>query len=259
MAIISWYTLIGLIAQLAFAARMLVQWIMSERARAVVNPALFWWLSLLGSLTMSFYGYLREDLAILLGQLVSFYVYVYNLKLKGQLQKLGLLGALAIIAAPLIMLLLELRDGAAFAAIFLNDEAIPYGWLAFGMAGQFLFTFRFIYQLVVSHRQQQSLLPPSFWYISLLAALMVQVYGIYRLDIVLILGQVGGLITYVRNIMLHRQSLKTKAATAAPAVTLTTNTDSTRTSATAPQALAEEPAETQLSQMESDKPEGRQL
>ena len=74
MAIISWYTLIGLLAQLAFMARMLVQWIMSERARKVVNPALFWWLSLFGALTMSFYGFLRQDLAILLGQLVSFYL-----------------------------------------------------------------------------------------------------------------------------------------------------------------------------------------
>ena len=85
MAIISWYTLIGLLAQLAFMARMLVQWIMSERAHKVVNPALFWWLSLFGALTMSFYGFLRQDLAILLGQLVSFYVYIYNLKLKGEL------------------------------------------------------------------------------------------------------------------------------------------------------------------------------
>ena len=105
----------------------------------------------------------------------------------------------------------------AFAAIFLNQEAIPYYWLAFGMIGQFLFTFRFIYQLVVSHRSQQSVLPPKFWYISLLAALMVQIYGIYRLDIVLILGQVGGIVTYVRNIMLARRSAHEEQAAAVEA------------------------------------------
>ena len=80
--------------------------------------------------------------------------------------------------------------------------------MALGLIGQFLFSFRFVYQVVISHRQGQSLLPPAFWYISLLAALMVQVYGIYRLDIVLIIGQVGGMVTYVRNIMLLHSKAK---------------------------------------------------
>ena len=124
------------------------------------------------------------------------------------------------ILTPLVLLALELRDTEAFAAIFLNQEAIPYYWLAFGMIGQCLFTFRFIYQLVVSHRSQQSVLPPKFWYISLLAALMVQIYGIYRLDIVLILGQVGGIVTYVRNIMLAQRSAQVaKTAEAEASVT----------------------------------------
>ena len=79
--------------------------------------------------------------------------------------------------------------------------------------------FRFIYQLVVSHRSQQSVLPPKFWYISLLAALMVQIYGIYRLDIVLILGQVGGIVTYVRNIMLAQRSAREEEAATVEAST----------------------------------------
>lgn len=223
MAIISWYTLVGFAAQLAFMARMLVQWLMSERAHRVVNPAIFWWLSLGGALTMSLYGYLRQDLAIMLGQLVSFYVYVYNLKLKGELKKITIVGTLAVILIPLILLSPELKDTTEFTQIFLNPEAIPYYWLAFGMIGQFLFTFRFIYQLWISHRSRQSLLPPMFWYISLLAALMVQVYGIYRLDIVLILGQLGGVVTYVRNIMLARHNAQTpvelqKSVSASPDV-----------------------------------------
>lgn len=248
MAIISWYTLIGLLAQLAFMARMLVQWIMSERAHKVVNPALFWWLSLFGALTMSFYGFLRQDLAILLGQLVSFYVYIYNLKLKGELFRISKLGAVAVILTPLVLLALELRDTETFAAIFLNQEAIPYYWLAFGMIGQFLFTFRFIYQLVVSHRSQQSVLPPKFWYISLLAALMVQIYGIYRLDIVLILGQVGGIVTYVRNIMLAQRSAqvaKTAEAEASVTAEASATVDKADTVGTVSDAVAAEGAVTE--------------
>ncbi len=46
---------------------------------------------------------------------------------------------------------------------------------------------------------------------------MVQIYGIYRLDIVLILGQVGGIVTYVRNIMLARRSAHEEQAAAVEA------------------------------------------
>lgn len=208
MAIISWYTIIGLLAQAAFAARMLVQWIMSEKAKRVVNPALFWWLSLVGALAMSLYGYLRSDFAILCAQLFSFYIYIYNLHLKGELHRFGKLFALSLMIAPLVMLFLEIKDFSAFFDNFLDGHEIPYGWMALGLIGQFLFSFRFVYQVVISHRQGQSLLPPAFWYISLLAALMVQVYGIYRLDIVLIIGQVGGMVTYVRNIMLLHSKAK---------------------------------------------------
>lgn len=202
MAIISWYTLVGICAQLAFAARMLVQWIMSEKAKKVVNPALFWWLSLIGSLSMSFYGYLREDFAILLAQFVSFYIYIYNLKLKKELFRFGKVIALLIIVVPLALLLLQLKDFSNFFHSFLDGHNVPYGWMIFGLIGQFLFSFRFVYQMIISYRQQESVLPNAFWYISLLAAIMVQIYGLYRLDIVLIIGQVGGMVTYIRNIML---------------------------------------------------------
>ena len=42
-----WIYALGLVAQGLFSARMLVQWIRSEKAHTVVNPTLFWVLSLL--------------------------------------------------------------------------------------------------------------------------------------------------------------------------------------------------------------------
>lgn len=209
MEIISWYTIVGLIAQLAFASRMLVQWILSEKAKQIVNPALFWWLSLAGSLMMSFYGFLREDFAILLGQFISYYVYIYNLKLKRELQQIGKIVTTVIILLPLIFIALQVKDFHTFFGTFL-DGNVTVPLLIFGLVGQFLFTFRFIYQMIISHRSKQSVLPVAFWYISLLAAIMVQVYGLFRLDIVLILGQVGGMVTYIRNIMLDRKVKKSK-------------------------------------------------
>lgn len=215
MSIISWYTLIGLIAQAAFAGRMIVQWVMSEKAKTVVNPAMFWWLSLLGSFMMSFYGALREDFAILLAQTVSFYIYIYNLRLKRELGRFGRQVPVLIMLSPPVMIISQTGDFATFVEHFLNGQTIGYGWLLFGLIGQFLFSFRFVYQMFVSHRRKESVLPPAFWYISLMAAIMVQIYGIYRLDVVLILGQVGGMVTYVRNIMLHRRSVLAGSAQAA--------------------------------------------
>lgn len=74
---------VGFMAQLFFSARVLVQWIMSERARRVLSPTLFWALSLAGAYLLCLYGWLRKDFAIVMGQFISYYVYLWNLKEKG--------------------------------------------------------------------------------------------------------------------------------------------------------------------------------
>ena len=78
-------------------------------------------------------------------------------------------------------------------------------WLGIGLVGQCLFMMRFIVQWIHSERHQQSLIPVSFWYLSLSGGLIVLAYGIHRVDPVIILGQLPGTIVYVRNLMLiHR-------------------------------------------------------
>lgn len=48
--------IIGYLAQICFSARLLFQWILSEKAKQVVSPSIFWLLSLLGSYLLFFYG-----------------------------------------------------------------------------------------------------------------------------------------------------------------------------------------------------------
>ena len=67
---------LGFLAQICFSARLLIQWIISEKEKQVVSPTLFWLLSLLGSYLLFFYGWLRNDFAIILGQLISYYIYL---------------------------------------------------------------------------------------------------------------------------------------------------------------------------------------
>jgi lipid-A-disaccharide synthase-like uncharacterized protein len=73
-----WVTF-GLIGQCLFAARMLVQWLASEKAKASVIPVQFWWLSLIGSTMIVIYFIWRVELVGILGQATGWFVYVRNL------------------------------------------------------------------------------------------------------------------------------------------------------------------------------------
>jgi lipid-A-disaccharide synthase-like uncharacterized protein len=78
---------IGFTAQALFSGRLLIQWIVSERSRQIVTPGIFWKLSLLASFLLFVYGYLRDDLAIMLGQTLTYFIYIRNLHLKGDWQR----------------------------------------------------------------------------------------------------------------------------------------------------------------------------
>ena len=71
----------GLVAQMLFAGRFLVQWIESERAGRSVIPVSFWILSILGGGMTLIYGFVRHDAIIIIGQVLSNLIYVRNLVL----------------------------------------------------------------------------------------------------------------------------------------------------------------------------------
>ncbi len=74
-------------------------------------------------------------------------------------------------------------------------------WLGVGFFGQFMFFMRFLVQWIVSERKKESVVPVSFWYFSLFGGLILLFYAIYRKDPVFILGQMGGVFIYLRNLM----------------------------------------------------------
>ncbi|MBU3735714.1 MAG: lipid-A-disaccharide synthase [Methylobacterium sp.] len=75
-------------------------------------------------------------------------------------------------------------------------------WLAVGLLGQALFMMRFVVQWIHSERHQKSVIPVSFWYLSLIGGLIVLSYGIHRAEPVIILGQLPGTFVYARNLVL---------------------------------------------------------
>lgn len=80
-------------------------------------------------------------------------------------------------------------------------------WVLIGLFGQFLFSMRFFVQWVASERRKQSVIPISFWYLSIAGSAVLLLYAIRREDPVFILGQAFGTFVYVRNLMLiYRRS-----------------------------------------------------
>ena len=197
---------IGFLAQVFFSARILLQWILSERAKKVISPAIFWQLSIVGSYLLFVYGWLRDDFAIILGQIISYYIYIWNLDKKHQWKKLPFIIRTLLLLTPVAAILYMLKDASAFVDQFFRNEKIPLWLLIYGSMGQIIFTLRFVYQWIYSKRKDESLLPIGFWVISLFGALIIVSYAIYRRDPVLILGQSTGLIAYSRNIYLSRRA-----------------------------------------------------
>jgi lipid-A-disaccharide synthase-like uncharacterized protein len=90
--------------------------------------------------------------------------------------------------------------------VFNVTSPVGLVWVAIGLSGQLLFTGRMIIQWFTSERSKRSVVPVSFWWMSLIGATMLLVYFIWRRDIVGILGQATGWIIYVRNLALIRRS-----------------------------------------------------
>ena len=96
--------------------------------------------------------------------------------------------------------------------IDLHDLSLPE-WLvlAFGFGGQALFSARFLVQWIASERAGRSVVPVLFWYLSLAGGITLLAYALYRGDPVFILGQMFGMVVYVRNLWLIRKE-RTQAA-----------------------------------------------
>jgi len=76
----AWYV-IGFLGQITFGSRFFVQWIASERARRVIIPKVFWYLSLLGGMALFAYALHRRDPVFAVGQGLGLVVYTRNLVL----------------------------------------------------------------------------------------------------------------------------------------------------------------------------------
>lgn len=196
---------IGFTAQLLFSSRLILQWILSEKKKEIVTPSLFWKMSILASILLFIYGFYRKDLAIMLGQILTYYIYIRNLQLQKEWQKApGLFRSLLLIG-PITLLSLGVLQGNLEWRTFIDKENITTWLLLLGILSQVLFTFRFVYQWIYSERIKISKLSIGFWRWSIAGACLVIIYAIFRKDPVLLLGHGAGLLIYIRNIIIWRK------------------------------------------------------
>lgn len=196
-----WIYCIGFSAQIFYTGRVLVQWYLSEKHHRVESPGAFWVLSIIGSMILFVYGILRQDFSIIFGELLSYYIYMWNIRAKGLYTRVPRIVPVLQALLPLVACALLFKDIPGFAQNFLRNEDVPLKLLILGTAGQFIYKMRFVYQWIYSVRRKESVLPLAFWIIAVTGSLLIIIYGIIRHDWVLVLGQFG-IIASIRNIII---------------------------------------------------------
>jgi lipid-A-disaccharide synthase-like uncharacterized protein len=197
-----WIYAIGFLSQGLFAARLIIQWLMSEKEGRIVSPAIYWHITLVATYLFIIYGILQHDVVIIFGMVLSYIISVRNLQLDGAWQEMPLaLRAIAIVL-PLITILYLFLPHASFKAEYAT-QLIGHVWMLIGAVGQTLLNVRFIYQWYYAEKLRTSILPVGFWYMTAVGSIMVVVYALYRFDPVLLFAQGLGLFASVRNIQLH--------------------------------------------------------
>ena len=197
---------LGWLGQALFAWRMIHQWWESEKARRSVLPAAFWWWSLAATLPLLVYQLHRGDAVFLAGVLVSGALYVRNLVLlRGgvppEARKRSPAGSIAL---GLVLLGgLTLFSWTAGRAFVKWDQPLP--WLVIGFIGQTIWSGRFVLQWWVSERRGESVLPASFFALSIVGAVLLCSYAIFRRDWVMIAAYALNPIPYARNLILIRR------------------------------------------------------
>lgn len=193
---------IGFIAQALFSSRLIVQWFLSEKKKKVVTPALFWVFSLFASFLLFIYGYLRNDFAIMLGQCLTYFIYIRNLQLQNHWQKIHISLRWVFYLVPVILVFYYFNNNIIDIDNLFKNKDIPLWLLILGIVSQVVFTLRFVYQWMYSEKHKKSTLPLGFWILSNIGSLLILSYAIIRKDPVLFVGHSMGILIYTRNIIL---------------------------------------------------------
>ena len=183
-AVILWQV-VGVVGAVVFCGRFYLQWYASEVSKKSVVPIGFWYMSSIGSLMLFPYGvfYKHSPLAAL-SHCFNLVVYARNLvhmwRARGGLTRRASV-ALHLVVGVVVVGAVTLATYTWMEAYAVSRESSSGGmgeawfWLGVGVVGQVLFGCRFALQWLVTEARRESVLPMAFWYVSVVAALLMMV------------------------------------------------------------------------------------
>lgn len=205
---ITTWTFFGFIGQQLFTARVLVQWIASEKAKKSVAPPLFWWISLAANVMLLIYSLNQSKrvtayaVSFVLLYIINIIPYVRNIilsyKIKGRTTNTI---SIVIAVFVLILSLFELKKMQTSLSLDI--------WFLMGTGVGFLYGSRFIWQWIYAEMKGESVLPLWFWWLSIVTSVMTLLYAIYIHDPNFIIGFIFNTIPMFRNVMIIKKSRKT--------------------------------------------------
>lgn len=195
----------GLLGNVLFTGRVLVQWIASERKKQSIVPVAFWWMSLAASAIFLVYTVAREDIPMFLGIVVTIIPYVRNLRIHYAPDRPPRPRGLILIVAAVLMLMLVITY------IMAADSTIVWEIFWIGVLGNAIFQTRFLVQWIHSEARRKSELPPLFWWQSVTGSLILLLYAFLRGDFVFLLSFTFAAVPAIRNLMLIRRHLASLA------------------------------------------------
>lgn len=204
----------GTVGALIFFGRFYVQWIASERAGRSIMPVLFWYMSSIGSVLLMIFAVVSLSPVGALSQ--SFNLVIYSRNLVHIWRERGTLTPLRRRAAHVTSLAVAVVASVLLAYVWRTEyehvsqapehvSRAVWFWLAVGVAGQALFAARFLIQWIATEKAKQSVVPPAFWYLSLLASLLQAASFIQRREWVFAAGLAATILIYLRNIWFIRR------------------------------------------------------
>jgi len=206
--IIDVWTVFGMGGNFLWTARVLVQWIASEKAKKSIAPRSFWWISLAACFILIVYSIARSldrrvqdkppPLPLLVGYIISLVPYLRNLMLSYNIRRRWHIAS-HVFALVIFLICLGLL-------LKFKTPLIRSRWFVVGAAGTIIWNTRFLWQWVYAEKMKKSVFPISFWYLSILGWLLNLLYSLAMQDLVYILGFIFNFIPITRNIMLSRKN-----------------------------------------------------
>lgn len=204
---------LGLLPLIAFSARFLVQWWLSEKEGKTVVPKIFWHFSLLGNILLALHAYIQLHFPLYFLQATQAALSWRNLNLLEERAKSFRRSITVILGVALFSMLLFLSQywllpAGSFSWIRPPRPQVPEIslWLhAMGSLGMAAFSLRFWVQWWEAERAKESVLLAPFWWISLVGTLLSGIYFTLLHDWVNVIGPLCAVIPYTRNLILSKR------------------------------------------------------